>query len=136
MATSGGISALAGPLGARLDPEVALAEGSDRRGVHGLDRARAGACSRSAWAKSLERGWSPSDLDHDAAPVVEHEAAEAALGGEPVHERPEADALHDAADDDPPALGRAVVDLHRPSIRYFQVRGQERCGGRARSLIR
>jgi hypothetical protein len=46
------------------------------------------------------------------------------------------DLHHDAAGDDPPALGLAVVELRRASIRYFQVRGQERRGGRARSRIR
>ena len=76
------------------------------------------------------------DLHDDASPVVQGEAAQAALGGQPVNERPEADSLHDTADDDPPALGRPVVELHGLSIRYFQVRGQDRWGGRARSLIR
>ena len=40
----------------------------------------------------------PVHLEHDAALVVEHEPAELLLAREPVDERPEADALHDALD--------------------------------------
>ena len=40
----------------------------------------------------------PIHLEHDTALIVEHEPAELLLAREPVHERPEADALHDALD--------------------------------------
>ena len=46
------------------------------------------------------------DLDHRAALVVAHEPVEPQLARQPVHVRPEADALDDALDPDPHALDR------------------------------
>src|SRR5438876_225708 len=47
------------------------------------------------------------DLDQDVAELVADEAAQAALRRQPVDERPEADALHDAANGDGPTDSHA-----------------------------
>ena len=44
----------------------------------------------------VEGGDRASRLEHDTAPAVRHPAGHAELGGEPVHEGPEAHSLHGA----------------------------------------
>jgi ELWxxDGT repeat protein len=101
--------------GARLDPELALAARRDLRRGDLLDRGvRRSVLDELALEQPEHDGVALNLHDH-APPVVEREAAELPAGGEPVDEGPEADPLHDAADDDPPPLDR-IPGRHRGSI--------------------
>ena len=57
--------------------------------------------------------WIALDLDRDAGAVVVHPAGQRQLVREPVDERPEADALHDAAHLDARARRRRDVERER-----------------------
>ena len=104
------------------DAEVALA-GRLRAGrTRRSRRQRAGRLARQAREKALDGGRPPVHLEHDPALVVEHESAELLLAREPVDERTEADALHDALDASAHARRRSrQLQLHELAQ---QVRGR------------
>ena len=99
MAKSGETSASGAPPPLELqDPEFALA--GRRRGLDpdGLDRRQRRRLRRQAGEQLVDRAGLSLDLEHHPALVVEHPPPERELGGEPVDEGPEADALDGAGD--------------------------------------
>jgi hypothetical protein len=89
---------------ARGDRELGLA--AQRQRLH-RDRVDAGQARRlvpNGLRKHVEHRRRSFRLDHHAVAVVEDEADEAVSSREAVHERPEPDALHDAAHPKPPPL--------------------------------
>ena len=80
------------------DPEAALARRRRRFDPDGLDRRERRGLRAQPAEQLLDRLRWPLDLQHHPAAVVEHPAAEAELGGEPVHEGTKADPLDGAGD--------------------------------------
>ena len=81
---------------ARDDAEGALATRRQRLRDDRLDSCERRRLRPQTLGERLERALLALDLGHDAVAVVQDEAAEPAPRGEPVDERPEADALDDA----------------------------------------
>jgi len=71
-----------------------------------LDRGQRRGLGREPHEQVVDRGGIPLGLEQHAALVVQHPSVEGELPRQPVHERPEADALHRAFDarPHPPAL--------------------------------
>ena len=74
----------------------ALAGRLELRGLHALDRGQRRRLARQPLQERLDRRRRALHLHQHAALVVEHEAGQAELAGEPVHVGAEAHALHDA----------------------------------------
>ena len=84
------------------DPELGLADRRDRLGRQRAHRGDRG-CARDELAgERVQLG--ALDLDQDSVAVVQHVPAEAVLTGKPVHERPKAHTLDDAAGAQPASL--------------------------------
>src|SRR3954447_1569985 len=99
--------------GARVDPELALAQWRERQRCKRLDvRLRRGLRTQRL-SEVLDGTRKAFDLDHDAVAVVRYEACERVLSGNAMDERPESDALHQSGYVDAPPLRRPRCD--RPS---------------------
>ena len=91
---------------ARDDGEVGVTARGQARRVQLVDRGERGQVGFDLGDKALDRVGRPLDLDEHAALVVADEAGECVPVRHVVHERAEADPLHDAADLHPHAYRR------------------------------
>ncbi len=82
------------PARARDDPERAVPQRSHRRGVDRVDARQPRRLAAQAEHEPVERFVGAFELDLDAGAVVQHAAAEAEFRRQPIHRRPETDALH------------------------------------------
>ena len=89
------------------DPEALLPARRHGLVLDALDHGGRRRLGRQPGEQRVDRVGRALDLDHRAAGVVAHEPVEAQLDGQPVHVRPEADALDDALHPHP----------HAPAIR-------------------
>ena len=96
MAVSAGIARAAAVPGARAIAKPVAPRAVSSRDEHGIDARELGRLAARARRERVERVHRPLDLDPHALPVVQHEAGEPVALREREHERPEADALHDA----------------------------------------
>jgi hypothetical protein len=107
--------------GARRHREALLSTRRERLRRHRLDARERRGLGAQRSRERVERQAFALGLDHDPAAVVQHEAAELVPPCEPVHERPEADALHDA-----PNAKSTTLSRHAPSVAAPPARAQPR----------
>ena len=123
--------------GAGSDLEAGLAPRPSSFGRDALDRGQRRRLGGQALEEARDRLRRPLHLEQDAALVVEDEAAEAQLGGEPVDVGPEPDPLHRALDarrDPAPPSGRRRSTGLRRRPRQLDQLAQRVVGARLRLL--
>ncbi len=90
------------------DPEPRFAQDFGVRGLDRIDPGQRGRLTPEPGFEGADGGRGTFDFDEDAVGVVADVTGEGTLAGQPVHERPVADALDDAPDPDAHAHGCAA----------------------------
>ena len=96
------------------DADAANIGGRGRCPRHGLDPGKRWCLGDQPPGELVDACSRPRHLDEHPSGVVAHDPVEPGLDRESVHERPEPDALHDAAHLD--ALGTGAGDRHVPIV--------------------